>query len=302
MSTTLVVVAEGTHPHKQTSRERVLPDCLIRQIKDQVQAADGMEFMWSPCEGECQLAHLLAAGEVDFAILDSGDSDVAVFQVRGFIFHPGESQLFLMSFAQLLAIFADSLLQLGDLDVEHGILRGLHLDCIASDQVILACVLAGCDYMKIRGIGPKTARAMVQAKYDTDNTLWENAASIHDELPRALGCFLGQPVRVAVGKLNAISFREAPPAIRDQVWSGFWATWEEDRPYCRAGDRNCIRHVHRLRKDMCISEGYPNEGSPLPPGAPVPSLSCILSFCDKGTAMVDTQQPSKIISCLYVCA
>ena len=115
MSTTLVVVAEGTHPHKQTSRERVLPDCLIRQIKDQVQAADGMEFMWSPCEGECQLAHLLAAGEVDFAILDSGDSDIAVFQVRGFIFHPGESQLFLMSFAQLLAIFADSLLQLGDL-------------------------------------------------------------------------------------------------------------------------------------------------------------------------------------------
>ena len=52
---------------------------------------------------------------MDFAILDSGDSDIAVFQVRGFIFHPGESQLFLMSFAQLLAIFADSLLQLGDL-------------------------------------------------------------------------------------------------------------------------------------------------------------------------------------------
>ena len=143
VSREILVVGEGIHPHKKVSRTKVLPDCLIRAIARRLQEElPGVaKILFPPCEAECQIAHLLETQQVDLGILDSADSDVAVYQTKGFVFHYG-TWLSWEGESGCIPLIPFPL----HADVTGNSLNGRLLDVVVDDRRVLACIVAGCDY------------------------------------------------------------------------------------------------------------------------------------------------------------
>ena len=159
------------------------------------------------------------------------------------------------------------------------------------DRRVLACIVAGCDYYSRPGVGPKTATRLVDSKYNSNASLWDNAAAVGADVLKALVCFLCQPIAHDTHHMELRKIPDSHRSVAEEVWGEFRSALRAPNGcYERLGDKDCVHKLRRLRERYCLwVKAFP-KGSSVPPAAAIPSFEQLLDFCSTDTATL-TRQP-----------